>query len=98
MPVMASCSSDRVHLSKQINLMAKVLAIRFVAPALDPCNAGENAAGGEGDDISDAAVVEICGARAAESKGDGIGGVPLLEPHVMDAVEDKGGVNGDRAP
>ncbi len=95
--VMASCWSDRVHVSKQIDLMAKVSAIGFVAPALDPHNAGANAAEGKGDDVSNAAVVGICAARAAESKGEGVGGAPLLEPHVVDAVEGEGGVEGDRA-
>ncbi len=59
---------------------------------------GANAAGGEGDDVSNAAVVGICAARATESKGNGVGGAPLLEPRVMDAVEGKGGVDGNRAP
>ncbi len=97
MPVMAAHRYDRVHLSKQIDLMAEVSAIGFAALALDPRNAGANAAGGEGDDVSDAAVVGICAARAAESEGNGVGGVPLLEPHVTDAVEGKGGVDGDGA-
>jgi hypothetical protein len=97
MLVMAAHRYNRVHLSKQIDLMAKVSSIGFVAPALDPRNAGANAVGGEGDDVSDVAVVGICAARAAESKGNGVGGVPLLEPHVTDAVEGKGRVDGDRA-
>jgi hypothetical protein len=55
-------------------------------------------AGGEGDDVSDAAVVGIRAARAAESKGDGVGGAPLLEPCVTDAVEGNGGDKGNGAP
>jgi hypothetical protein len=98
MPVMASRRYDWVHLSDQIDLMAEVSGIRFMAPALDPCNAGANTAGGEGDDISNVAMVGICAARAAESKGDGVGGVPLLELRVTNAVEGKGGVNGNGAP
>ncbi len=98
MPVMALHRSDRVHLSKQIDLMAKVSAIRFAAPALDPRNVGANAAGGEGDDVSNVAVVGICGARAVESKGDGVSGVPLLERCVTDAMEGKGGVDGNGVP
>ncbi len=97
-PVMGMCRFDRVHLSKRIDLMAKVSAIRFVAPTLDPRNAGTNAAGGECDDVSEAAVVGICAAGAAESKGNDVGGAPLLEPCVTDAVLSKGGVNGNGAP
>jgi hypothetical protein len=33
-----------------------------------------------------------------ESKGDGIGGAPPLEPRVMDAVEGKGGDEGNEVP
>ncbi len=44
MPVMGT----RVHLSEQIDLMSEIRAIGFVAPALDPSNAGANAAGGVG--------------------------------------------------
>jgi hypothetical protein len=36
-------------------------------------------------------------ARAAESKGDGVGGASLLKPCVMGAVEGKGGVKGGGA-
>jgi hypothetical protein len=69
-----------VHLSKQIDLMAEVTLIGFVVPTLDPRNMGTNAAGGESDDVSNAAVVGACAAGAAESKGDGIGaGAPQLE-------------------
>jgi hypothetical protein len=78
--------------------MAAVSAIGFVAPALDPHNAGANAAGGEGNDISNVAMFKICVAVAAENKGEDLGGSLLLEPHVTDAVESKGGVTGDRAP
>ncbi len=41
----------RVHLSKRIDLMAKVTAIGFVVPALGPHNVGANAVGGEGDEV-----------------------------------------------
>jgi hypothetical protein len=58
----------RVHLSKQIDLMAEVTAIGFVVPALDPPNVGANAARGEGDEVGNAAIVGACAARAAESK------------------------------
>ena len=77
--------------------MAEVTAIRFMVPALDPRNAGANAAGGEGDEVSNAAIVGACAARAAESKDDSVGGVPQLEPHEMGAVEGKGGVKGGGA-
>jgi hypothetical protein len=43
------------------------------------------------------AMAEICVAGAAESEGEGISSVPLLEPHVTDAVEGEGGVEGDGA-
>jgi hypothetical protein len=59
-----------MHLSERIDLMSKIRAIKFVAPVLDPRNAGVNAAGGVGDEVSDAAIVGACAARAAESKGD----------------------------
>ncbi len=97
MPVMRTHRGDRVHLSEWMDLMAEVTLIGFVVLALDPCNAGANAAGGEGDDASNVAVVEACAARAAESKDDGVGGVPQLEPHEMGAVEGKGGVKGGGA-
>ncbi len=87
----------RVHLSKQIDLMAEVTAIRFVVPALDPRNVGVNAAGGEGDEVSDLAIVGAHAARAAESEGDGIVGVPQLEPRAAGAVEGECGVEGDGA-
>ncbi len=87
----------RVHLSKQIDLIAEVAAIGFVVPALDPCNVGANAAGGEGDKVGDTAVVGACAARPAENEGDSVGGVPQLEPGAMGHVEGKGGVEGKGA-
>jgi hypothetical protein len=57
-----------VHLSERIDLMAEVMAIRFVVPALDPNNAGANAAGGKDDEVGNAAIVGAPVARAAESK------------------------------
>ncbi len=66
-----------------------------MGPALDPRNAGVNVAGGVGDEISNAAIVGACAARAAESKGDSIGGAPQLKPHATGPVEGKGGVEGD---
>ncbi len=74
MPVMGTHRGARVHLSEQTDLMAKVTLIGFVVPTLNPLNAEVNAAGWEGDDISNVAVVGACAARAAESKGDGVGG------------------------
>jgi hypothetical protein len=94
MLVMGTRRGNRVHLSKRIDPMADVRLIGFVVSALDPRNAGGNAVGGEGDDVSNAAVVEACAARATESKGDGIGGALQLEPHETGAVEDQGGVKG----
>jgi hypothetical protein len=85
----------RVHLSERINLMSKIRVIGFVAPALDPHNAGGNAAGGVGDEVSDAAIVGAYAARAAESNGDSVGGAPHLEPRATGPVEGKGGVEGD---
>jgi hypothetical protein len=87
----------RVHFLEWIDLMAEVTAIGYVVPALDPRNAGANVAGGEGDEVSNTAIVEACAARAAESKGDGIGGAPQLEPHAMGAVEGKCGDKGNGA-
>ncbi len=66
MPVMGT----RVHLSERIDLMSEIRAIKFVAPALDPRNAGVNAARGVGDEVSNAAIVGACAARAVVSKGD----------------------------
>jgi hypothetical protein len=87
MPVMGT----RVHLSEQINFMSKIRAIGFVAPVLDPRNAGVNAAGGAGDEVSNAAIVGAPAVRAAESKGDSVGGAPQLEPHATGPVEGVGG-------
>jgi hypothetical protein len=56
-----------------------------------------NAAGGESDDVSNAAVVRACATGAAESKDDGIGGASQLEPHAMGCVEGKGMVKGNEA-
>jgi hypothetical protein len=86
-----------VQFFKRIDLMAEVTAIGFVVPALDPHNAGANAAGGEGDEVSDAAIVGAHAAGAAESEGDGIDGAPQLELHATGPVEGKGGVKGNRA-
>ncbi len=88
----------RGYLRKWHDMMVVVSAIGFVVPALDLHNAGVNAAGGEGNNVGDMAVAEIHVARAAENKGEGAGGAPLLEPHVMDAVEGKQGVEGNGAP
>ncbi len=87
----------RVHLSKRIDLMAEVTAIGIVVPTLDPRNAGMNAAGGVGDEVSNAAIAGACAASAAESKGDSVGGVPKLEPCATGPVEGKGGIEGDGA-
>jgi hypothetical protein len=91
MPVMGT----HMNLSERIDLMSEIRAIEFVAPALDPHNAGVNAAGGVGDEVSNAAIVGACAARAAESKGDSIGGAPQLEPRAMGPVEGEGGVEGN---
>jgi hypothetical protein len=77
--------------------MAEVAAIGFVVLALDPCNAGVNAAGRVGDEVSNAAIVGACAARATESKGDSVGGAPQLEPRAIGHVEGEGGVEGNRA-
>ncbi len=99
MPVMGTHRGDRVHLSKWIDLMSDIQANGFWEPVLDPHNTGTKAAGGESDDVSDAAIVGAGAARAAESKGDGDGvaGEPQLEPLTMGPVEGKGGVEGDQA-
>jgi hypothetical protein len=47
-----------------------------------------------GDEVGDAVIVGACAAGAADSKGDGIGGAPHLEPHEAGAVEGKGWVKG----
>jgi hypothetical protein len=97
MPVMRMHRGDRVHLSEWIDLMPEIRAIRFVAPLLDPRNTGSNAVGGEGYDVSNTAVFGARAARAAESKGDGVGGAPQLEPRATGPVEGKCGVEGDGA-
>ncbi len=86
-----------MHLSKWIDLISEVAAIGFVVTALDPCNAGVNAAGGMGDEVSNVAIVGARATRAARSKGDSVGGVPQLEPCAMGHVEGKGGVEGNGA-
>ena len=87
----------RVHLSEKIDLIAEVAEIRFVVPAFDPRNAGVNAAGGVGDEVSNGAIVGASAARAAESEGDSIGGAPQPEPRAIGHMEGKGGVEGDGA-
>jgi hypothetical protein len=57
MPVMEMRRGDRVHLFKRIDLMFDIQVNGFVAPTSDPQNTGMNAAGGESDDVSNAAVV-----------------------------------------
>jgi hypothetical protein len=89
--------SARVHLSKWIDLMAEVAEIGFVVPVLDPRNAGVNASGGVGDEVSNMAIMGACAARAAGSKGDSVGVAPQLELHAMGHVEGKGGVEGNGA-
>ncbi len=93
MLVMGNC----VHLSERIDLISEIRAVGFVEPALDPRNVGVNAAGGVGDEVSNAAIEGACAARAAESKGDSVGGVPQLESRAMCPVDGKGGVEGNRA-
>jgi hypothetical protein len=67
---------NHVHLSERIDLISEIRAVGFVEPALDPHNVGVNAAGGVGDEVSNAAIVGACAARAAESEGDSVGDVP----------------------
>ncbi len=43
------------YLCKWHDMIAAVSVIEFVASVLGPCNAGANAAGGEGNDVGDAA-------------------------------------------
>ena len=93
MPVMGNC----MHLFERIDLISEIRAVRFVEPALDPRNVGVNAAGGVGDEVSNAAIVGACAARAAESKGDSVSGVPQLEPCATCPVDGEGGVESDRA-
>jgi hypothetical protein len=99
MPVMKTRRGDRVHLSKQIDLMSNIQANGFVAPAFDLHNTGTNDVGGDSDDVSNLAVVGAGAAGAAESKHeyDGIAGEPQLEPHAMGPVEGEGGVKGNKA-
>jgi hypothetical protein len=61
MPVMG----NRVHLSERIDLISEIRAVGLVEPALDRCNVGVNAAGGMGDEVSNAAIVGAYAARAA---------------------------------
>jgi hypothetical protein len=75
--------------------MSEIQATGFVAPALDPCNAGVNAAGGVGDEVSNAAIVGAPAAQALENEGNSVGGALQLEPCATDPVEGKGGVEGD---
>ncbi len=93
MPVMG----NHVHLSERIDLISEIRVVRFVQLALDPSNVGVNATGGVGDEVSNAAIVGACAARAAESKGDSVGGVPQLEPRATCPVDGEGGVEGDGA-
>jgi hypothetical protein len=93
MPVMGNC----VHLSERIDLISEMRAVGFVEPVLDPRNVGVNAAGGVGDEVSNAAIVGACAARAAESDGDSVGGVPQLEPRATCPVDGEGGVEGNEA-
>jgi hypothetical protein len=93
MPVMGNC----VHLSERIDLISKIRAVGFVEPALDPRNVGVNAAGEVGDEVSNAAIMGARAARAAESEGDSVGGVPQLEPRATCPVDGEGGVEGDEA-
>jgi hypothetical protein len=88
---------NRLHLSERIDLMSEIRAVEFVAPVLDPHNVGVNAAGGVGDEVSNAAIVGARAARTVESKGDSVGGVPQLEPHAKCPVDGKGGVEGNGA-
>jgi hypothetical protein len=93
MPVMGNC----MHLSERIDLMSEIRVVGFVEPALDPRNVGVNAAGGVGDEVSNAAIVGARAARAAESKGDSVCGVPQLKPRATCPVDSEGGVEGNRA-
>ena len=86
-----------MHLSERIDLISKIRAVGFVEPTLDPRNVGVNVAGGVGDEVSNAAIEGARAARAAESKGDSVSGVPQLEPRATCPVEGKGEVEGDGA-
>ncbi len=93
MPVMG----NRVHCSERIDLISEIRVVGFVEPALDLRNVGVNAAGGVGDEVSNAAIVGACAARAMESKGDSVGGVPQLEPRATCPVDGEGGTEGSGA-
>jgi hypothetical protein len=93
MPVMG----NGMHLSERIDLISEIRAVGFVEPALDPRNVEVNAAGGVGDEVSNAAIEGARAARAAESKGDSVSGVPQLEPRATCPVDSKGGVEGNGA-
>jgi hypothetical protein len=93
MPVMG----NHVHLSERIDLISEIRVVGFVEPALDPRDVGVNAAGGVGDEVSNATIEGARAARAAESKGDSVGGVLQLEPRATCPVEGEGGVEGDGA-
>jgi hypothetical protein len=86
-----------MHLSERIDLISEIRAVGFMEPALDPRNVGVNAAGGVGDEVSNAAMEGACAARAAESKGDNVGGVPQLEPRATCPVDGKGRLEGNGA-
>ncbi len=64
---------------------------------MDPHNVGVNAAGRVGDEVSNAAIEGACAARAVESKGDSVGGVPQLKLRAMCPVDGKSGVEGNGA-
>ncbi len=84
-----------MHLSEQIDLIFEIRVVQLVEPTLDPRNVGVNAAGGVGDEVSNATIDGAHAARAAESNGDSVGGVPQLEPGATCLVDGKGGVEGD---
>ncbi len=86
-----------MHLSERIDLISEIRAVGFMDPVLDPRNVGVNAAGGLGDEVSNAAMEGACAAKAAESKGDNVGGVPQLEPRATCPVDGKGGLEGNGA-
>ncbi len=93
MPLMGNC----VHLSEQIDLISKIRAVGFVEPVLGPHNVRVNVAGGVGDEVSNTAIEGACAARAVESEGDSVGGVPQLELRATCPVDGKGGVEGNGA-
>jgi hypothetical protein len=94
MPCKGTRRGDRVHLSKRIDLMSKILANGFVAPTLDPRNMRTDDAGGDSDDVSNVAVVGAGAAGAAESEcdGDDVAGEPQLELRATGPVEGECGV------